>query len=547
MNKSIKNSLLVLLGIAVLNYIAQRSYLRFDLTEDKRYTLSEVSEDLLDSLDESLYIDVYLQGEFPAEFKRLQIETAQFLDELQARNGSVNIRFINPDDYREDLIKRGMLPSRLTVEEDGKLSEAIIFPWAELTYGTRRTSVSLLPSTQAKSQEEQLQQAIEKLEYSFANGIATLLKDQKPSIAVLAGNGELDDKYLYSLLSDIRTKYRLAKFTLDSTASNPEKTLKDLRKYDLAFIAKPTERFSEREKLVLDQFITHGGKSLWMLDANYSDTDSLYNEGKMMAFPRDLNLTDLLFGYQVRINNKLIKDLYSAKIPLATGNVGNQSQFQQLPWFYYPLAQANPYHVITKNVSPVRFRFTTQIDTLKGGLQKTPLLVSSPLSKKIGTPKIIELQSITQEPQQRDYSDGPQLLAVLLEGDFASAYENRIKPFKTQDYLAKGGPNKMIVIADGDLAKNEMLKGKPMDLAKDKWTGDYYGNKEFLSNAIDYLMDDAGLLPLKNKTIKVRLLDKKAAYESADTWKLFNIGMPLLLLGLFGFGFNYLRKRKYSN
>ncbi len=547
MNKSIKNSLLVLLGIAVLNYIAQRSYLRFDLTEDKRYTLSEVSEDLLDSLDESLYIDVYLQGEFPAEFKRLQIETAQFLDELQARNGSVNIRFINPDDYREDLIKRGMLPSRLTVEEDGKLSEAIIFPWAELTYGTRRTSVSLLPSTQAKSQEEQLQQAIEKLEYSFANGIATLLKDQKPSIAVLAGNGELDDKYLYSLLSDIRTKYRLAKFTLDSTASNPEKTLKDLRKYDLAFIAKPTERFSEREKLVLDQFITHGGKSLWMLDANYSDTDSLYNEGKMMAFPRDLNLTDLLFGYQVRINNKLIKDLYSAKIPLATGNVGNQSQFQQLPWFYYPLAQANPYHVITKNVSPVRFRFTTQIDTLKGGLQKTPLLVSSPLSKKIGTPKIIELQSITQEPQQRDYSDGPQLLAVLLEGDFASAYEHRIKPFKTQDYLAKGGPNKMIVIADGDLAKNEMLKGKPMDLAKDKWTGDYYGNKEFLSNAIDYLMDDAGLLPLKNKTIKVRLLDKKAAYESADTWKLFNIGMPLLLLGLFGFGFNYLRKRKYSN
>lgn len=491
-------------------------------------------------------INVYLEGDFPAEFKRLQIETRQFLEELKAKNSSIRFRFINPDNIRERLVKQGMLPSQLTVEEDGKLSEAIIFPWAEINYGEKTELVSLLPNTVAKTQESQLQNAIQKLEYSFINAIHNLTKVSKQKIAVIAGNGELEDIHLYSLLSTIGKKHRLAKFTLDSVASNPTKTLKDLTAYDLAIIAKPTERFTEQEKLTLDQFITNGGKSLWMIDNNFSDTDSLYNEGKMLAFPRDLNLTDLLFSYQVRINNKLIKDLYSAKIPLATGNVGNQAQFQHLNWFYHPLVNGNPKHSITKNIAPVRFRFTTQIDTLKGNIKKTPLYISSVLTQKIGTPNFVELQSIAQQPKENEYNSGPQLLAVLLEGNFTSAYKNRVQPYKTPLFKAESKPNKMVVIADGDIGKNQILKGKPHDLALDKWTGEQFGNKEFLINAIDYLLDDSGLIQLRNKTIQINLLDKQRAYAEKSYWQFFNIALPLVLLALFGFGFNYLRKRKYT-
>ena len=546
MNKKFQHIVLAFVGMLVVNYIANSVYKRFDLTQDKRYTLSEVSENLIDKIDAPLTIHVYLEGEFPAEFKRLQIETRQFLEELQAKNTNIRFRFINPDNIREQLVKKGMMPSQLTVEEDGKLSEAIIFPWAEVSYGKKTELVSLLPNTIAKTQEAQLQNAVEKLEYSFANALHNITQKERQKIAVLAGNGELQDIYQYSLLSEVGKKYRLAKFTLDSVASNPQKTLKDLRNYDLAIIAKPTERFTEEEKFTVDQFITNGGKSLWMIDNNYADTDSLYNEGKMLAFPRDLNLTDLLFGYQVRVNNKLIQDLYAAKIPLATGNVGNQTQFQHLNWFYHPLVNGNPYHPITKNVLPVRFRFTTQIDTLKGNLKKTPLLVTSVLTKKIGTPNFVELQSIAKEPQENEFAAGPQLLAVLLEGNIPSAYKNRIKPFNTPDFIPESGTNKMIVIADGDIGSNQILKGKPHDLSLDKWTGEQFGNKEFLINAIDYLLDDSGLIQLRNKTIQINLLDKQRAFAEKSYWQFINIGIPLVLLALFGFGFTYWRKKKYQ-
>ncbi|XRE41883.1 Gliding motility-associated ABC transporter substrate-binding protein GldG [Tenacibaculum discolor] len=546
MNKKLQHIALALIGLLVINYIANSVYKRFDLTQDKRYTLSEVSESLIDKIDSPLTIHVFLEGDFPAEFKRLQIETRQFLEELQAKNSNIRFRFINPDNIRERLVKRGMMPSQLTVEEEGKLSEAIIFPWAEITYGKKVELISLLPNSIAKTQEVQLQNAVEKLEYSFANALHNVTLKERQKIAVLAGNGELQDIYQYSLLSEIGKKYRLAKFTLDSVASNPQKTLKDLRNYDLAIIAKPTERFTEEEKFTVDQFIANGGKSLWMLDNNYADTDSLYNEGKMLAFPRDLNLTDLLFGYQVRVNNKLIQDLYSAKIPLATGNVGNQTQFQHLNWFYHPLVNGNPNHPITKNVAPVRFRFATQIDTLKGNLKKTPLLVTSVLTKQTGTPNFIELQSIAKEPKENEFASGPQLLAVLLEGNIPSAYKNRIKPFDNPDFKAESTNNKMIVIADGDVGRNQILKGKPHDLSLDKWTGEQFGNKEFLINAIDYLLDDSGLIQLRNKTIQINLLDKQRAFAEKRFWQFINIGVPLVLLALFGFGFNYWRKKKYQ-
>ncbi|WOC40456.1 Gldg family protein [Polaribacter sp. HL-MS24] len=330
MNRRTKNSLGLLIGLIVLNMANQSYYTRFDISQDQRYTLSETSHSILKEIDRSLFITVYLEGDFPSEFKRLQIETRQFLEELVAENSDIILHFENPDDQREALLERGMMPSRLTVEENGKLSEAIIFPWAEINYDGKSTIVSLLPTAVVASQEEQLQKAIENLEYSFLSALHRITIKEQKKIAVLSGNGELSDLYLYSFLSEVAKKHQLAKFTLDSVAENPQKTLKALNQYDLTIIAKPTVPFTKEEKFTLDQFITNGGKTLWMLDQVNADQDSLINTGKLLAYPRDLNLTDLLFSYGVRINTSLVKDLYAAKIPVASGTIGNQTQFKNL-------------------------------------------------------------------------------------------------------------------------------------------------------------------------------------------------------------------------
>lgn len=546
MNKQIKNIVFLIIGLILIHFISESFYKRFDLTADQRYTLSETTKDIVANINNTLFITVYLEGDFPSEFKRLQLETRQYLEELAAENSNININFEVPDNQREDLIKRRMMPSQLTVEEEGKLSEAIIFPWAEIIYGKKSTIVSLLPNAIVASQDEQLQKAIENLEYSFSNAINSITQKKQKSVAIITGNGELQDIYQYSFLSEVAKKYRLAKFTLDSVASNPKQTLQDLTGLDLAIIAKPTQKFTEAEKFTLDQFITNGGKTMWMIDNVQADQDSLFTGGKMLAYPRDLNLTDLLFTYGVRINTTLIKDLYSAQIPLATGKVGNQTQFQNLDWFYHPLVGGNPNHPITKNVSPVRLQFANQLDTLKNNIKKTPLLISSLLTQKVGTPTFIELQSIAEEVIETDYKSGNQLFAVLLEGDFNSAYKNRIKPFESSLFKAQANNNKMVIIADGDVGKNQILKGKPYDLSRDKWTNQSFGNKDFLLNTVDYLLDDSGLINLRNKTLQIRMLDKQKAFQERRFWQFLNLVLPLILLIGFGFLFNFLRKRKYS-
>ena len=546
MNKKIKNIAILIIGLIILNIINQSFYTRLDLTSDNRYTLSKTTKNIVSEVDNFLFVTVYLEGDFPSEFKRLQAETRQYLEELAAENANIKINFEAPDNQREELIKHGMLPSQLTVEEDGKLSEAIIFPWAEITYGTKSTIVSLLPTAIVASQDEQLQKAIENLEYSFSNAIHSITQKERKSIVVLTGNGELQDIYQYSFLSEVAKKHSLSKFTLDSVATNPQQTLQDLTSFDLAIIAKPTQKFTAKEKFTLDQYIANGGKTLWMLDNVQADQDSLFSGGKMLAYPRDLNLTDLLFSYGIRINTTLIKDLYAAQIPVATGKVGNQTQFKNLEWFYHPLVGGNPNYVITKNVSPVRLQFANQIDTLTNNIKKTPLLVSSLLTQKVGTPTIIGLQSIADEVVENDYKGGNQLFAVLLEGDFNSAYKSRVKPFEIPLFKENATNNKMVVISDGDIGKNQILKKEPFDLNRDKWTNQQFGNKDFLMNTIDYLLDDSGLIQLRNKTLQIRTLDKQKAFKERTFWQFLNIVLPLLILFAFGFIFKYLRKRKYS-
>lgn len=545
-NNPYSKVLIVLIILIAINIFGSYMYKRFDLTHDKRYTLSAETIRLVEQIEKPLQIKIYLQGSFPAEFKRLQLETKQLLQELNEINDLVKFRFIDPLSSSKDLIKKGLQPSRLTVQEDGKVSEAVIFPWALISYGDKEAYVPLLVNAIAPSQEQQLQNSIENLEYEFANAIHKISEAKSKKIAVLKGNGQPDDIYLYSFLKSLGEYYKLAEFTLDSVEINPHKTLSELSGYDLSIIVKPSLTFTEKEKLVLDQYIMQGGKTLWLLDNVYAEMDSLMLTGKSLAFNRDLNLTDMLFSYGVRINYNVTKDLYSGTIRLASGNTGNQLQYQDFLWHYFPLIFADNSHPISKSIDPVLLKFPSSIDTLKNQTRKTILLQSSPLAKIIGTPTNISLNEIAIEADKNEFKDALTNFGVLLEGTFSSAYANRMLPFETESFKTLGVDNKMIVIADGDLAVNEVLRGEPLPLDKDKWTNQSYGNIAFLLNSVHYLLDDNGLLNLRSKSLQIQFLDKEKAFEERTYWQMLNLVLPLVILFIFGWVFNFLRKRRYN-
>ncbi len=543
-----KFSKIAILGVIliVFNVLANSFYKRFDLTNDKRYTLSNTTRDILSKIDQPITVKVYLEGDFPSEFKRLQIETRQHLEELKALNKNVKFRFIDPLDKAEELIEAGLQPSRLSTQEAGNVSETIIFTWATVAYKDRVENVSLLATQTTTTQEQQLQGSIQNLEYAFADAFHKISSERKQTIAILKGNGELDDIYVASFLRKLSEYYRLAPFTLDSVKNNPQKTLASLQKYDLSIIAKPTERFSEDEKFTLDQYIMNGGKSLWLVDNIVAEMDSLMNTGETLAYNRDLNITDLLFSYGVRLNYDLIKDMYSSTIRLAAGNVGDQTQFQDFLWQYHPVINSKNSHPITTNIESVNLKFASSIDTLKNGIDKTILLQSSPLSKPQGTPKIIALEEISKKPVPADYNNGEKIVGVLLEGEFNSAYANRVQPFKSDLSKNKSDLNKMILISDGDIIANQIHQGQPLELGLDKWTNQQYGNKTFLLNAVNYLLDDSGLIKLRSKTIDLQFLDKQKVIKNRSKWQFINVLAPIILLGLFGVIFSFLRKRRYS-
>ena len=544
---------IVLLVIIVVNVISGKVYKRFDLTKDKRYTLSQSALNTVNGVDSPVIVDVFLEGEFPSEFRRLRNETQQLLEEFALYNSNITFNFINPledeatrDSNIQQLVQRGMQPLQLSVNESGKSSQELIFPWALASYNDQTVLIPLIKNKIGSNQQELVTNSIQNLEYAFADGFKKLVSQKEKKIAILKGNGELSDIYKADFLKTIKEHYFLAPFTLDSVASNPLGTLKNIKEYDLIIVAKPTLAFSEEEKQVLDQYTMNGGKSLWLTESIVMDKDSLYNDsGKAVAIMRDLNMNDFFFKYGVRVNPVIVNDLYSAPITLAIGE-GSDAQFQPLQWPYSPLAAGNPDHSITSNLNLVKFDFASQIDTLKNSVKKTILLQTSSLTKLDGVPKEISLDIVTQEPDPSTFTKGPQNLALLLEGEFTSVYNNRIKPFNQLDIKDKSTPTKMIIIADGDVIKNDVVKSKPQELGFDRWTGRSFGNKEFLLNAVNYLLNDDGLINIRSKEIQIAFLDTQKVEDEKSKWQFINIALPLLLLGVFGFAFNYFRKKKYT-
>lgn len=555
MNKTIKHILILIIALIAINVISGTFYKRFDLTTDNRYTLSESATQIIEAIESPIRIDVFLKGEdFPSEFRRLQNETKQLLEEFAALNNNIVFNFINPledESTRErniqQLTLRGLKPMQLSVQESGKSTQAVIFPYALASYNEQTVVIPLVKNKIGASQQELVNNSVQNLEYTFADGFSKLTNPKRRKIAILKGNKQLEDKYIANFVKKLGEYYYIAPFTLDSVASNPQSTLKDIKGFDLIISAKPTEVFTEEEKLVLDQYTMSGGKSLWLIDAVAMEKDSLYNAtGTNYAVSRDLNLTDFFFKYGIRINPYMVSTLYSAPITLAMGE-GSQSQFQHLKWPYSPLARSSSNHPIVNNLNLVKFDFANQIDTLKNNLDKTILLETAPLTKLEGTPKEVSLELVTQDQDPQTFDKGNQTLAVLLEGEFNSVYSNRVKPFKLEKNLNKSIPSKMIVIADGDVIKNDVTRNVPQELGFDRWTGQTYGNKEFLLNAVNYLLDDNGLINIRSKEIAVAFLNQEKITSEKTKWQLINILLPLILLAAFGLVFNYLRKKKYAS
>ena len=560
MNTSKKNNLksvlITLAVILLLNIIGRSFFHRFDLTQDKRYTLSLTSLNIIKQVQNPLYIKIYMQGDLPAEFKRLQQETKQLLEEFQAYNSNIVFEFVDPlenedasMDNIKELYRKGLTPINITVDDKGKQSQAMVFPWAIAIYDNKEVNIPLLKNIMGASTTQKVIGSVQHLEYSIAEGLNKITKAKQKKIAVIKGNGELPDILIAKFLLQIRESYHIGPFTLDSVAKSPVSSLEALEKYDLAVIAKPTETFTDSEKQVLDQFIINGGKTLWLIDQVSAEMDSLYDSsGTTLAYPKDLNLNDMFFKYGVRINPDLIKDEQGSPIKLATGEQGSATQFQQFNWKYAPQVYPNSLHPIVKNLGGIKFDFANSIDTLKNGIKKTILLQSSQYSKKIGTPSEISLNSVTEETSPNDYlNKGKIPLAVLLEGSFHSMFENRVLPFVQNTFQAAGKQNKMIVIADGDLIKNQLDKNyQPVELGYDQRSGNLYDNKDFLINCVNYLLDDSGLINIRSKDVDLPLLDKEKVYENYTRTQMLTIGLPILILLLFGVVFTFLRKRKYS-
>jgi gliding-associated putative ABC transporter substrate-binding component GldG len=555
--KNIQSLLILIAFLLVLNVISGYFFHRFDLTQDKRYTLSTTSLDIIKQVENPLSVKIYLQGDLPAEFKRLQTETRDLFEEFQAYNKNIIFEFVDPlenEDESMDNIKelylKGLTPINITVDDKGKQSQEMVFPWAIAVYNNKEVNIPLLKNSMGASTTQKVIGSVQHLEYSIADAINKITKEKQKKVAVIKGNGELQDVQIAKFLIQVRESYHIGPFTLDSVAKNPMGSLDALQQYDLAIIAKPTETFSDSEKQVLDQFIVNGGKTIWLIDQVNMEMDSLYNDyGASLAFPRDLNLSDLFFKYGVRINPDLVKDEQGSPIKLATGEAGSATQYQEFNWKFAPQVYPISKHPIVKNLGGIKFDFANGIDTLKNGIKKTVLLQSSPYSKRIGSPVEINLNSVEEETSPNHYKNTGNIpLAILLEGSFHSMFENRVLPFEQKTFRAKSTANKMIVISDGDMIRNQLDKNfQPVELGYDQRSGNLYDNKDFLMNCVNYLLDDSGLINIRSKDLDLPLLDKEKVYEKYTTIQILTIGLPLLILGLFGVVFTFLRKKKYAN
>ena len=535
--------LLIFIGIlAAANVLASFLFFRWDLTQEKRYTISDATKKLLQNLDEQVTIKVYMTGDFPAGFERLERAIQETLESF-SDYGGVNLayRFIEPKDSKvqEELIQKGLIPTNLFANEDGKRTERLVFPGAILVYDGKEYPVQLLKGNSSASSEERLNQSYEGVEFELASAIRRLTQKERKRVGILVGHTKVPPQRFSDFLANLQQNYDLY-----FDVQNPD----SWEKGDLLVIPKPDTPFTDDEKYRLDQFVMRGGKLLMFIDGARVDSISL--EGTF-AQPLDLNLDDLLFKYGCRVNQNLVKDLSCAMIPLNVGNMGDKPQIKPMPWRFFPLINNFGKHPIVRNLDAIYTRFPSTIDTVEApGIVKTPLLLTSKYTQIRKAPALVAYNEARQQPDPKDYNTGEKDIAVLLEGSFTSLFNNRLLPNdpRTATFIGKGKPTKIIVVSDGDLIVNDIdyKRGAPLPLGYDRLSEKTFANKDFALYALDYLMDSEGLITARNKQVTLRPLDKLRLKEERTQWQLLNLLGPLAFIGILGGVWQWWRKRKYA-
>ncbi len=557
MKKKLLIHISVVLGIILANYLATVYFFRIDLTQDKRYTLSEAGQNLLKNLSKSdaskeVFIKVYLDGEeLPGGFERLKRAVRETLEDFKAFGGNnINYTFIDPNaastsQKREELLmnlaKKGLNPTRIVDNKNGRQIENIIFPYAIVSAEGKEIPVLLLKGTQGKTAEEKLNQSCENVEYELASAIRKLIISERKKIGLLTEFTDLRPIYFSDLIASLQERYDL--FIIDAKKSPTFQGL------DAIILPKPNKAIDDSTKFKIDQFIMNGGRGLFFVDGLQVDSISL--EGNY-AKTNDLNLSDLLFKYGVRINPNLVKDgINCAMIPMVVGDLGDKPNIQPMPFRFFPLINHTGNNLITNNLDLILSKYPSNIDTVRAdGIKKTPLLVTSPYTKLVKAPTFIAFNEAAKETDPKDYQSGIQTIAYLLEGKFQSLYKSSYLGFgkKPSDFKANGEESKIIICADGDLVVNDFSSktGNPYPMGYDKTSQHVFGNKDFVMNAIDYLIDENGVIQSKNKEVTLRPLDKIRAREERSFWQIINIVLPVTLVVFLGLMINLWRKNNYS-
>ncbi len=559
MKSSLLRTLTVIAALVVVNVLSAFVFFRLDLTQEKRFTLSEATQRLLTNLPDDVHIDVYLTGDLPPGFKRLENAVRETLDGFQATaNQKITYRFINPDDVTntdeknkliDKLQQKGLLPTNLYASEGGKRTERLVFPGAIVSYKGRETPVQLLKGNKTATAEEQLNQSYEGVEFQLASAIQKLTqtKEDRKRVGLLYSHTNVPPSRFSDLLASVQQQYDL--FFIDMAKPGPITGL------DLIIVPKPDSTFSEEEIFKLDQFVLNGGRALFFVDGQR--VDSVNNEGTY-AQPLSLNLDNLFFRWGVRINRDVVKDYYCAAIPLNVGNLGDKPNIQLVPWRFYPLlnnfgSSGNP---IVRNLDAVLGKFVSTLDTVRaiGGdgqlIKKTPLLLTSTYTKILKTPALISYNEGRQQPDPSTYTDGTRIIGCLLEGKFQSLFANRILPGdpRANGFKAEGTASRILICSDGDLLINDVdyKRNAPYPLGFDRYTRNTYANKDFALNAIDYLIDPNGVIAARSRSVTLRPLDKIRVDANRTGLQLLNLLGPLALVGLIGFVWQVVRRSQYG-
>lgn len=549
--------IIVLIIVIAVNVTGKYVFHRFDFTADKRFTLNDKTKKVLRNTQKPVLVTVFLNGELPSAFKRLQTSVKDLLSDYKAySNAELKVVFVDPleglsvadqDTVINNLYQHGIEATNLSVKTESGLTQKLVYPMAMIESDGRELPIKLFQNLDASGNyEDNINRSIENLEYVFTSGIKKVVTGNNPRIGFTEANGEPSDLELYDAIHTLSSSYEVGRVNLNTIDKA------GLDKLKMMVIIKPQQAFTEAEKYKINYFVMNGGRVLWSIDQVSAELDSLRGKGSQMVFNKNLNLDDMLFMYGARINYNVIADKNSAEIPVSTGVVGGQSQIQLVPWIYYPILLPDTAASLVKNLDGIKAEFPSTVDTIGvKGVKKTFVLTTSSFNKVFNVPKLFSLQMVAEQPDPKAFQNPLQSAGVLLEGEFPSVFAGRPLPAQIGSpytNAAVSKESKMVVIGDGDIFKNQVIAkdNSPLQLGFDRYTQRTYGNKALLLNIADYFTDDDNLIELRNKEVKIRLLDKAKIKLEKTKWQMVNVVFPLLLLIFFAIFQHYYRKYKYA-